>query len=392
MSPPLEGVRILDLTRLLPGSYATLLLADLGADVVKVEEPGRDDMRLIPPVVDGQGAVHLALNRGKRSVALDLKSTEGSEVLRRLVERADALVESFRPGVMDRLGVGWAALARRNPRLVYCALTGYGQDGPHRDRAGHDINYIAAVGILGATGSPDAPPVLPAVQVGDLGGGMAAALGVAASLWRASREGQGRFVDVSLLDVSASWSSVLWSWYLAAGEVPGRGRMPLTGGLACYRPYRCADGRYIAIGALEPRFWRALCEALGAEELIDAHLDPERQEEVVGRLEETFGSRSRDEWVDRLAGLETCVAPVNDVAEAVADPQLQARRMLVEVDGRAVGPGPAIATEDGGPASRPAPRLGEHTDEILLEAGLLAGEIADLRRRRVVGDRVGGGR
>jgi crotonobetainyl-CoA:carnitine CoA-transferase CaiB-like acyl-CoA transferase len=385
VSLPLEGVRVLDLTRLLPGNHCTLLLADLGADVVKVEEPGRGDyIRLTPPLVDGQGAAHRALNRGKRSVTLDLKAAGGAELLVRLAEKADALVESFRPGVLDRLGVGWDALSRQNPRLVYCALTGYGQDGPHRDRVGHDINYIGYAGILEATGTPDGPPVLPAAQLGDLGGGMAAALGVVASLGQAAREGRGRLVDVSMLDVAVSWAAVLTSWYLATGEVSPRGAMPLTGGLACYRPYRCADGGFVAVGALEPRFWRVLCQAVGTEDLIEAHLDPGRQEEVAGRLGEVFGSRPRDEWVERLAGLEACVGPVNDVAEAVADPQVRHRGMVAEVDGRAVGPGPAIRVAEGPGAMRPAPALGEHTDEVLAESGLSPREIAVLRSRGVV--------
>jgi crotonobetainyl-CoA:carnitine CoA-transferase CaiB-like acyl-CoA transferase len=385
VSRPLEGVRVLDLTRLLPGDYCTLLLADLGADVVKIEEPGQGDyIRLTPPLVDGQGAAHRALNRGKRSVTLDLKAAGGPDLLLRLAGDADALVESFRPGILDRLGAGWDALSRRNPRLVYCALTGYGQDGPYRDRVGHEINYIGYAGILEATGGPDGPPVLPAVQVGDLGGGMAGALGVVASLGQAAREGRGRLVDVSMLDVSVSWAAVLTSWYLATGEVPTRGAMPLTGGLACYRPYRCADGRFVAVGALEPRFWRALCEGLGMEDLIDGHLVPSRQEEVALRLEDAFGSRPRDEWVERLAGLEACVGPVNDVAEAVADPQVRHRGMVAEVDGRAVGPGPAIRLVEGGGAMRPAPALGEHTDEVLAEAGLSREEIADLRDRGIV--------
>ena len=385
MNLPLEGVRVLDLTRLLPGNHCTLLLADLGADVVKVEEPGRGDyIRLTPPLVDGQGAAHRALNRGKRSVTLDLKAAGGPDLLLRLAGNADALVESFRPGVLDRLGVGWDALSRENPRLVYCALTGFGQDGPYRDRVGHDINYIGYAGILEATGAPDGPPVLPAVQVGDLGGGMAAALGVVASLGQAVREGRGRLVDVSMLDVSMSWAAVHTSWFLATGEVPARGAMPLTGGLACYRPYRCADGRFVAVGALEPRFWRGLCEAVGTEDLIEAHLDPGRQEEVAGRLRDVFGSRPRDEWVERLAGLEACVGPVNDVAEAVADPQVRHRGMVAEVDGRAVGPGPAIRLAEGRGSMRPAPALGEHTDEVLAEAGLSREEIADLRGRGIV--------
>ncbi len=393
MSLPLAGVRVLDLTRLLPGGYCTLLLADLGADVVKIEEPGRGDyIRAVPPMVNGLGAAHLALNRGKRSVALDLKAPGGAEVLGRLAEGADALVESFRPGVLERLGAGWEALSRRNPRLVYCAVTGYGQDGPYRDRAGHDINYIGYAGILEATGVPGGPPVLPAVQIGDLAGGMAAALGVVAALGQVARVGRGRLIDVSMLDVSVSWAALLSSWYMATGEVPRRGRAALTGALACYRPYRCADGRFVAVGALEPRFWRALCRAIGVEDLVEAHLDPGRQEEAAGRLEQVFGSRPRDEWVERLVGLEACVGPVNDVAEALDDPQVRARGMVAEVGGRAVGPGPAIRMGERGPAMRPAPALGEHTDEVLAEAGLAATEVAALRDSGVAGDRVGGGR
>jgi crotonobetainyl-CoA:carnitine CoA-transferase CaiB-like acyl-CoA transferase len=275
VSLPLDGSRILDLTRLLPGNYGTLLLADLGADVIKVEEPGRGDyMRWTPPMVGDESAVHRALNRGKRSVTVNLKSEAGRAVLLRLAAGADALLESFRPGVMDRLGVGYDALRSDNERLVYCAITGYGQDGPYRDRVGHDINYIGYSGLLHATGLPGGPPVLPAVQVGDFGGGMAAALGTVAAVGEARRTGRGRFVDVSMLDVVTSWMGVLMSWYLATGEVPPRGGMPLSGGLACYRVYRTSDGKHLAVGALEPRFWKALCDALEIPELVDRHFGP----------------------------------------------------------------------------------------------------------------------
>jgi crotonobetainyl-CoA:carnitine CoA-transferase CaiB-like acyl-CoA transferase len=382
LSGPLDGVRILDLTRLLPGNYCTLLLADLGADVVKVEEPERGDyIRWTPPLIDGEGAAHRALNRGKRSVTVNLKSAEGTGVLRRLVKQADALVESFRPGVLDRLGVGYRALSGENPRLVYCALTGYGQDGPYRERVGHDINYIGYAGILEATGRPEGPPVLPSVQVGDFGGGMAAAVGMLACLGQAARTGRGRLVDVSMLDVSLSWASVLMSWYLAMGEVPGRGLMPLGGALACYRVYRAGDGRYLAVGALEPQFWRALCERLEVPELVDEQFaPPRRQEELALRLGEAFASRPRDEWVRELADLETCVGPVQGVAEAVADPQVRGRGMVAEVDGRQVGPGPAIkVSEVEKEPLRGAPVLGQHTEEILLELDLTPEEIDDLR-------------
>jgi crotonobetainyl-CoA:carnitine CoA-transferase CaiB-like acyl-CoA transferase len=385
LTGPLDGVRILDLTRLLPGNYCTLLLADLGADVVKVEEPGRGDyIRWAPPVVDGQGAAHRALNRGKRSVTVDLKSSAGSDVLRRLVGHADALVESFRPGVMDRLGLGYSSLEEDNPRLVYCALTGFGQDGPYRDRAGHDIDYLGYAGILDATSEPGRSPVIPPVQIGDFGGGMAAAVGVAAGLRHAAVTGRGRFLDVSILDAAVSWTGVLMSWFLATGEAPRIGTMPLSGALACYRTYRCADGRHVAVGALEPRFWRTLCERLGVPELIEDHLAPAaRQEEMAGRLAGIFGSRSRDEWMGELADVDVCVAPVNDAAEAVDDPQVRHRGLVAEVNGVLVGPGPAIRTGD--PAgSRGAPALGEHTEEVLGEAGLDREEVERLRGEGVL--------
>jgi alpha-methylacyl-CoA racemase len=382
---PLAGVRILDLTRLLPGNYCTLLLADLGADVVKVEEPDRGDyIRWTPPLVDGQGAVHRALNRGKRSMTIDLKSAGGPAVLRRLARSSDVLVESFRPGVMARLGLAYEVLVRDNPDLVYCAITGYGQDGPYRDRAGHDVDYLAHAGILDATGTPGGPPVLPAVQVGDFGGGMAAAVGVLAGLRGVLSEGGGRFVDVSMLDVAVSWTAVLMAGSLATGDAPDRGSTPLTGGMACYRTYRCADGRYVAVGALEPQFWRTLCERLGVPELIPDHLGPpDRQAAAATRLAEVFGTRSRDGWMAELEAVEACVAPVNDMVEAVRDPQVRHRGMVAEVDGRAVGPGPAVRV-GGEPALRPAPDLGEHTVEVLAEAGLEASEIEELRAGGVV--------
>lgn len=385
MSGPLAGTRVLDLTRLLPGNYGTLLLADLGAEVVKIEEPGRGDyIRWMPPMVEGQSTMHRALNRGKRSVTLNLKTPEGVGVLRRLARGADALIESFRPGVMTRLGVGYEALSEENPRLVYCALTGYGQDGPYRDRVGHDINYIGYAGLLHAAGPPGEPPVLPPVQVGDFSGGMAAALGTVAAMLEARSTGTGRLVDVSMLDVATSWLGVVMAWYLGTGEAPPRGGMPLTGGWACYRVYRAKDGAYLSVGALEPQFWRVLCEALEAPDLVDRQFgSPEEQEEVAARLRGIFATRSRDEWMERLAALEACVGPVNDVGEAADDPQVAHRGLVARVDGEAVGPGPAIKVNGEG-ALTPAPGLGEQTEEVLLGAGVPTEELADLRSRGIV--------
>jgi crotonobetainyl-CoA:carnitine CoA-transferase CaiB-like acyl-CoA transferase len=355
--------------------------------VIKVEEPVRGDyIRWSPPMVGGESAAHRALNRGKRSITLNLKAPEGADLLNRLARGADVLVESFRPGVLDRLGVGFEVLADENPRLVYCAITGYGQDGPYRDRAGHDINYVGYGGVLSLTGPPGGDPVLPGVQVGDLGGGgMLAALGIVAALMARSGTGRGRFVDVSMLDGVLSWLPVQAAGYLATGEVPGPGATPLTGALACYRLYRTGDGRHLTVGALEPRFWQALCEALDCPDLVDDQYGPsERQAEMASRLQAIFLERGRDDWLQAL-GETPCVGPVNDLAEALADPQVRHRGMVAEVAGAAIGPGSPLKFAGQSPGRlRPAPGLGEHTAEVLARVGLGEDELSELRARGVL--------
>jgi crotonobetainyl-CoA:carnitine CoA-transferase CaiB-like acyl-CoA transferase len=384
---PLSGLVVLDLTRLLPGGYCTLLLSDLGADVIKVEEPGRGDyIRWTPPLVEGESAAHRALNRGKRSITLNLKSDDGAALLRRLTAGADVLVESFRPGVMDRLGLGFDALAAENPRLVYGAITGYGQDGPYRDQVGHEINYVGYGGVLSLSGEPGGLPVLPGVQIGDLGGGMLGAIGVLAAVAERERSGRGRFVDVSMLDGVVSLLSIHAGAYLATGDIPLAGRGPLSGGYACYRLYGTKDGRFLTVGALEPQFWKALCEALGCPELVEDQFAPAERQEAMGRLlQAIFQRRTREEWLEVLRDVPACVGPVNDVAEVMADPQVRHRGMVAEVDGVAVGPGPAVkvhgVSEQG---LRPAPGFGEHTAQVLAGVGVGPDELAALRARGVV--------
>ncbi len=386
MSKPLSHLTILDLTRLLPGGYCTLLLADLGADVIKVEEPGKGDyIRWMPPMAGGVSAGHLALNRGKRSITLNLKSPEGVEVLKRLVRDADVVIESFRPGVMTRLGVGYEQLAEHNARLIYCAITGYGQDGPYRDRAGHDINYLGFAGVLDIIGERGGPPVDPGVQIGDIGGGgLMAAVGILAALSEREHTGRGRFVDISMTDGAFSWLCFHGATYAMSGEIPKRGEMRLSGEYACYRVYRCADDRYVTVGALEPQFWAALCDAIGAPELIERQfVEPPEQDEVVSRVAEILAGKTRDEWVDALSDLEACFGPVKDVAEAFADPHLVARGMVTTVptpSGRLPAIGNPVrlvgaeATELGG-----APGFGEHTDAVLGTAGYGSEAISALR-------------
>jgi crotonobetainyl-CoA:carnitine CoA-transferase CaiB-like acyl-CoA transferase len=384
---PLAGVRVLDLTRLLPGNYCTLLLADLGADVIKVEEPGKGDyIRWSPPEVDGQSAAHRAVNRGKRSITLNLKAPDGPALLHRMAERTDVLVESFRPGVMDRLGAGYESLAARNPALVYCAITGYGQDGPYRDLAGHDINYLGYAGVLSLSGPVGSEPRLAGVQIADIGGGaMLGAVGILSALLEQRATGRGGFVDVSMMDGAVSWLSMHLGTHLAGFDASViRG---LTGDLACYRVYRAGDAKYLAVGALENQFWKALCETLDCEDLIpEQYGPPERQREMAARLQEIFDTRSRDEWVKLFRDVPACVGPVNDLNEAMADPQVQHRGMIAEVEGRTVGPGAPIKLVESGEGPRaptnlrPAPGLGEHTEEVLGDLlGMERGEIDSLR-------------
>jgi crotonobetainyl-CoA:carnitine CoA-transferase CaiB-like acyl-CoA transferase len=384
---PLEGTRILDLTRLLPGGYATLLLADLGADVVKVEEPGKGDyIRWTPPMVGDFSTGHIALNRNKRSITLNLRSDEGKDVFKRLVERFDVVVESFRPGVMDRLSLGYGTLSALNPRLVFCAITGYGQDGPRALSAGHDANYASYAGMLSIVGEEGRRPVIPGVQVGDLaGGGMAAVISILTALLQRERTGTGDFCDVSMTDGIVSWLSIHAAEFFATRKSPERERMHLSGAYPCYRVYPAADG-WVSVGALEPQFWAALCEAIDRPDLAgDAFAMGDRRGEVIQQLEELFSTRSRDEWMKLFDGKDVCVAPVKDFSEAFEDEQIVHRGMVTEAHLPDTGPFPMVgnpiklATDRSQTVRRPPPGMGEHNAEILGEIGLGADDLERLR-------------
>ncbi|MFU8856270.1 MAG: CaiB/BaiF CoA transferase family protein [Deferrisomatales bacterium] len=390
MTAVLDGLRVLDLSRLLPGPFATQLLADFGADVVKVEEPGRGDyLREHAPLRDGESLFFLNLNRNKRSVALDLKTPGGREAFLRLAASADLVVESFRPGVMDRLGVGYETLRRDNPRLVYCALTGYGQDGPLSRQAGHDVNYLGISGVLGLVRDAEGRPVVPGVQFADLGGGaVTACVGILLALLARERTGRGQFVDAAMVDGLAPWVVYRWAFRGREGEAPGP---CLSGEYPCYGVYEAADGRYLAVGALEPVFWERLCRHLGRPEWAPRQFaGGEERTAVFAALRELFRTKTRDAWAAELGPVDCCVTPVLEVEE-LEDHPYWAARGLVE---RFLAPGagevrglaaPVRLGETPARLRSPPPRLGEHTEDVLREAGYGDADLVRLRASGALG-------
>ncbi len=377
---PLSGIRVLDLTRLLPGPFASLVLADLGAQVDKIEDTGPGDyLRITPPLVGDTSGIFLSLNRGKRSCCLDLKKASARDALLRMVDRADVLFEQFRPGVLDRLGIGHAVLRARNPRLVVCALTGYGQDGPLAQRAGHDIDYLARAGVLGFQGPPDAPPQPPGFQLADVGGGLWSVIGILAALQERARTGQGRVVDVAMVEASMGFASVGYG-QLLSGHVPERGREPLSGGLAIYNTYATRDGKHVALGALEPKFWGAFCAGAGLQADFSALVPGPHQKALRETLATLFASRTRAEWEAFSRQHDCCLEPVLEPGELVDDEHLKARRLFFEMDspwGKLRQLRTPLADRTSTPA--PPPRAGEHTDVMLREAGLDDAAIAAMR-------------
>lgn len=391
MEMPLSGITVLDLTRLLPGPFCSLLLADFGAEVIKVEQPGAGDyMRWYPPLVGDTGGMYLLLNRNKKSFTLDLSKPAGKEIFFRLARVADVVLEGFRPGVARKLGVDYEALAEANPRIVYCSISGYGQDGPYAGQPGHDINYLGYAGVLGMTGNAGGPPVVPGVQIADIGGGaLTAAAGILLALLARERTGRGQFVDVAMLDGVISWLPTLAGGYFAGGEVPARGKTWLTGGYACYGVYQTKDGGYVSLGALETHFWERLCRYLGREEFIRWQFAEEKQEEMRSFLEGVFLSRSRDEWVKIFREIDTCGGPVYNLAEVFEDPQVRHREMVFSLEhprlGRIKQLGfPVKLSATPARVRLAPPDLGEHTKEILSRLGYPEEQIENFRREGVV--------
>jgi crotonobetainyl-CoA:carnitine CoA-transferase CaiB-like acyl-CoA transferase len=388
---PLDGVTILDLTRLLPGAVATMMLGDFGADIIKIEEPGLGDpARQSRAGIKQPGAYFLATNRNKRSVTINLKHERGREVFLKLVEKADVVVEGNRPGVMDRLGIGYETLKQINLRLIYCAITGYGQDGPYRLKAGHDANYLSVAGLLSVNGPKGGPPVLSGVQLADLAGGsLHAVIGVLLALQARERTGEGQMVDVSMLDGSLALMFVPFASFLANGAQPERGNEGLSGRYACYQIYETKDGRYLSLGALEPKFWENACRVLGRGDFVEQCFKSSAQEEMIAAFREIFKTKTASEWLTAFENVDTCIALINDIAEMVDDPQVKHRGLIAEIEHPTEGKLKQIAptvklSSTPGDLRLPPPLLGQHTREILKSVDYTDEMIESLAREGVV--------
>ncbi len=369
---------MLDLSRQLPGPFCSTLLADLGMDVLVITAP-EDPF--------GIGVPFLA--RNKRHMTLNLKTAEGLEIFGRLVDDADVVLEGFRPGVMRRLGLDAETLRSRNPRLVYCAISGYGQDGPYRDKVGHDVNYLGYAGVLEYGGTPDGPPTIPPVQVADVGAGsLVAAVGILAALAARDETGRGQVVDVAMLDGAAAWNVAHQAIHWFTGALPQRGREQLTGHWPCYHVYATRDGRHVTVGAYEPHFWATLCRHFGREDFVADQWSETRREEILAFFEAAFREKTMAEWVAELGPQDICFGPVLNLAEAYEDPQLRHRGMIAEADGPA-GPQPYVGcpvklSETPAAVRTPPATFGQHTGDVLHQLGYTAADIAALRARGAV--------
>ncbi|MBS1158374.1 MAG: L-carnitine dehydratase/bile acid-inducible protein [Proteobacteria bacterium] len=370
---PLAGLRVLDLTRLLPGPVATLHLADLGAEVIKIEDPQVGDYARTLGTGTGEDSAYFRMiNRNKQGLRIDLKKPEGVEIFLRLAATAEVIVESFRPAVVDKLGIGYATVAALNPKIVYCSISGYGQDGPYKDLAGHDINYLGYAGVLEQIGREGGDPAIPNFQIADLlGGALTGVMGILAAVVDAQRSGQGRYVDVSMTDSVLAHSYFSMLRLNDAGHSAPRGSDLLSGGLPCYATYRCADGKHMAVGALEGKFWQSCCAVLARPDWVARQWDAG----LRGEMAALFASRPRAAWVGLFSAVDCCVTPVLSPEEALENEQIAARRMVIREDGLSQFAPPLKMSEYQFAVRQPAPRAGEHNLPILRAAGFSAAQI-----------------
>lgn len=369
----LTGIRVLDMSRLLPGPYCTMLLADFGAEVIKIEEPGKGDYsRSFPPFLKDFGYWHLQLNRNKQSVVLDLKSEEGKNIFLELVKTADVVVESYRPGVLKKLGVDYEAAAKVNPKIIYCSLSGYGSKGPLAHKADHDLGYLSLAGVTAMSGEADGAPAIPGVLMADMNAALSAGMSIMIALRHAALTGQGQKIDISLFNVAMNLMPGAASLFFGSGFVAERGNNWLTGAYANYNIYATADGRYVSVGCLEKKFWRNLCIGLGKEEIIDMIDDESNHPYLKEQLAAAFKQKTMREWEEFLADKDACVTPVLNFKEAVESEQVQANEMVLNVQDDELGEYQQLGfamklSKTPAQLNKRAPRLGEDTEKILAQ-------------------------
>ncbi|MGH1362969.1 MAG: CaiB/BaiF CoA transferase family protein [Calditrichia bacterium] len=388
---PLSGIRILDLTRLYPGPLATMMMADMGADVIKIEDIiSPDYMRDYPPYVNDLSAGYMAVNRSKRSLALRLSEERGQEVFFDLVKTADIVVEQFKPGVLQKIGLDYVEAIKTNPRVIYVSLTGYGQSGPYAQNTGHDVNYLGLSGILSNTINDRGEPVVPGAQITDVAGAYMAMNACMAALLARDRTGQGQRVDVSLLDAALPMMSLPLAHYWSTGEKLPPSQQPLTRGMAAYGTYRCKDGKYVALGAVEPKFWTRFCELAGKPKWLDKMNSSGREATKLRKeIVSLFKGKPRDYWLDQIGAGDYCLTPVLDVEDIEDDPHIKSRGMVDVREhpqfGKVKTIGIPLKFSHTHPRiSNTAPNLGEHTAEVLMELGYSEGKIDELRRLGIV--------
>lgn len=369
----LTGIRVLDMSRLLPGPYCTMLLADFGAEVIKIEEPGKGDYsRSFPPFLKDFGYWHLQLNRNKQSVVLDLKSEEGKNIFLELVKTADVVVESYRPGVLKKLGVDYETAAKVNPKIIYCSLSGYGSKGPLAHKADHDLGYLSLAGVTAMSGEAVGAPAIPGVLMADMNAALSAGMSIMIALRHAALTGQGQEIDISLFNVAMNLMPGAASLFFGSGFVAERGNNWLTGAYANYNIYATADGRYVSVGCLEKKFWRNLCMGLGKEELIDMIDDESNHPYLKEQLAEAFEQKTMREWEEFFADKDACVTPVLNFKEAVESEQVQANEMVLNVQDDELGEYQQLGfamklSKTPAQLNKRAPRLGEDTEKILAQ-------------------------
>lgn len=393
MSLPLKGVKVLDLSRYLPGPFCTQILADFGAEVIKVEDPKGGDLgRNIPPFVGGESARFFTVNRNKKSVTLDLRKPEGKEIFKQMAAACDVVLDQFRPGVMERMGLGYEVLKGLNERLIYCALTGYGLTGPMKDAAGHDQNYLSIAGVTEQTGTYPGIPAMSAVQIADIAGGtLYAVIGILLALASREKTGKGQLVDVAMTDGSLSLLAYTIGEWSGWGRLPERGNDMLTGGYACYKVYQTKDDKFVTLGAIEGKFWEEFCQKVGRADYVKEQWNTKKQPEMIEDVKSIFREKTRDEWVEYFKDNDICFTPVLTMEEMVNHPHILAREMIYKLE-NANGSGkdivltgiPVKLSDTPGEVVLTFPKLGEHNEEIYSSLGYTPEEIGWMKEKGVI--------